>query len=167
MSQFFLSVLHGTIRPARVSDLPSLEWHGGPDLRSFYQKSWQAHQNGTSTLLVADWNDFPVGQVVVVWGGKANHPYFPDLQSLRVHPAFRGQKIGSCLLEAAEKLSAARGHHRVGLSVGIDNPQAQRLYERLGYERLGEPYDDSWSYDDAQGREVVQIERVIDLVKNF
>jgi ribosomal protein S18 acetylase RimI-like enzyme len=165
--QFSLSIIEGTIRSARDSDIPVLEWHGGPDLRSFYQACWKAHLNGDSTLLIADWNDYPVGQVVIVWGGKANHPHFPDLQSLRVHPAFRGQKIGTLLIEAAEKLIEERGHHRIGLSVGVDNPHAQRLYERLGYSRLGEVYEDCWSYYDSSGKEIIQTERVIDLVKDF
>jgi ribosomal protein S18 acetylase RimI-like enzyme len=155
----------GVIRHAQATDVRHLEWHGGADLRSFYEACWQAHQQGESTLLVADLNGFPIGQVVIVWSGKASHPHFPDLQSLRVHSAFRGMGVGSKLLHAAEQLVAARGFAQAGLSVGLDNPHAQRLYQRLGYHPTGAVYDDEWSYIDASGRFCPQVERVMDLVK--
>lgn len=157
----------GTIRLARASDVPHLEWHGGSDWRSFYEERWHAQQSGAATLLVADWNDFPLGLIIVFWDGKASHPHFPDLQSLRVHPAFRGQSIGSKLLEAAHRLTIARGFAQVGLSVGVYNSGARRLYGKLGYQPFGDPYDETWSYRNAQGQEVPQTERVIDLVKEL
>lgn len=155
----------GIIRHAQVSDVRHLEWHGGADLRSFYEACWQAHQSGESTLLVADLNGFPIGQIVIIWSGKASHPHFPDMQSLRVHSAFRGMGVGSKLLQAAEFLVASRGFAQAGLSVGLDNPHAQRLYQRLGYQPTGAVYDDHWSYVDANGCVVQQVERVMDLVK--
>jgi GNAT superfamily N-acetyltransferase len=157
----------GTIRLAHDGDFRHLEWHGGADLRSFYEASWHAHQKDESTVLIADMGGFPIGQIVIIWGGKQNHPHFPDLQSLRVHPAFRGLGIGSRLLEAAETLAAERGFSQVGLSVGLDNPHARRLYERLGYESTNAIYDDEWSYIDQNGNEVHNVERVTDLVKKI
>jgi ribosomal protein S18 acetylase RimI-like enzyme len=157
----------GIIRHAQATDVRLLEWHGGIDLRSFYEACWQAHQSGDSTLLVADLNGFPIGQVVIIWAGKASHPHFPDLQSLRVHSAFRGMGVGSKLLHAAEVQVASRGFSQAGLSVGLDNPHAQRLYQRLGYHPTGAVYDDHWSYVDASGREIPQVERVMDLVKEL
>lgn len=157
----------GTIRPARAADIRALEWHGGPDLRSWYEACWRDHQSGALTLLVADLSGFPIGQIVVVWNGKPSHPHFPDLQSLRVHPAFRGGGIGSTLLEAAETLVAKRGFPQSGLSVNLDNPHARRLYERLGYRATGAVYDEKWSYRDAHGNLVELTERVADLVKDL
>jgi ribosomal protein S18 acetylase RimI-like enzyme len=157
----------GTVRHAQAPDVLLLEWHGGPDLRSFYEACWQAHQSGESTLLVADLNGFPIGQVLIVWKGKDSHPHFPDLQSLRVHPAFRSMGVGSKLLKAAEESVAARGFSQAGLSVGLENVHAQRLYSRLGYHPTGVVYDDHWSYIDASGREMPQVERVMDLVKQL
>ncbi len=157
----------GEVREGRAADIPHLEWHGGPDLRDFYAKVWDSHQHGEATLLVADLGGFPIGQVVILWRGKPSHPHFPDLQSLRVHLAFRGLGIGSALIEAAEKLVAARGFERAGLSVGLDNPGAQRLYERLGYESHDVIYDEEWSYLDQHGAHIVVKERVVDLIKKL
>jgi ribosomal protein S18 acetylase RimI-like enzyme len=60
----------------------------------------------------------------------------PEL-SIAVVPARRGSGIGLALLTAT--LAAARhaGHPAVSLSVEVDNP-AQRLYERVGFKRVGQ-----------------------------
>ncbi len=161
----FSFAAQGTVRAARAADLPHLEWHGGADLRSFYQNLWHRHEHDEMALLVADLSGFPIGQIVILWRGKVSHPHFPDLQSLRVHPAFRGLGVGTRLIEAAEIFCAARGFDKVGLSVGLDNPHARRLYERLGYESQEIIYDEEWSYTDQKGHEIHVIERVLDLVK--
>ncbi len=166
VSKFHVTA-QGKVREAHAADLVALEWHGGADLRSFYQASWHAHQKGDATLLVADLGDYPVGQILILWHGKPSHPHVPDLQSLRVHPAFRGLGIGTTLLQAAEKLVAARGFERVCLSVGLDNLGARRLYEKIGYESQEVVYDEQWSYIDQNGAEIRVTERVLDLAKKL
>jgi predicted N-acetyltransferase YhbS len=52
-----------------------------------------------------------------------------------VTPPLRSSGIGSALVEEAERRVAERGFSRIGLAVGVDNPRARVLYERLGYER--------------------------------
>ena len=153
------------VRAAQQHDLRALEWHGGRDLRSFYQEVWEKHGAQELLYLVADFNDFPVGQVLIVWSGKPSHPHFPDVQSLRVHPAFRGLGIGSRLIEAAEQCARERGFEQLGLSVSVENPKARRLYERCGYALRGEPYLDEWSYCNAREEAITLSEIVIDLVK--
>ena len=166
VSRFHVTA-QGVVREADEADVSHLEWHGGPDLRSFYHATWHAHQSGECTLLVADLGGFPIGQIVILWRGKPSHPHFPDLQSLRVHPAFRGLGIGSELIGAAEKLVSKRGFERAGLSVGLDNPSARRLYEKLGYESHDVIYDEQWSYIDQNGHKVSVTERVVDLTKEL
>lgn len=163
----FQMTAQGEVREAREADLSHLEWHGGADLRSFYHQSWRAHQSGELTLLIADLGGFPIGQIAILWRGKPSHPHFPDLQSLRVHPAFRGLGIGSELIAAAEKLVAARGFERAGLSVGLENIHARRLYEKLGYQSHDVIYDERWSYIDQNETEIFVTERVVDLTKEL
>jgi ribosomal protein S18 acetylase RimI-like enzyme len=43
------------------------------------------------------------------------------------------QGIGAALIRAAEGTARRLGHDRISLTVGRDNPDARRLYERLGY----------------------------------
>lgn len=155
------------IRFLRESDCAPLEWQGGADLRSWYERQWRAHQDGEVCVLVADWNDFPIGQIAIHWRGKPTHPHIPDLQSLRVMGAFGRMGIGSRLLECAERVVASRHYNQVSLAVGTENPRARALYERLGYETIGEPYDDEWHYTDARGEQCSACEVVIDMVKSL
>ncbi len=155
------------IRLATEPDLRPLEWHGGRDLRSFYQEVWQKHRAQELRYLVADFNGYPIGQVLILWSGKPSHPHFPDVQSLRVHPAFRGLGVGSRLLEAAENCARENRHSQLGLSVSVENPKARKLYERCGYLARGEPYLDEWSYYNAREESVTFSEIVVDLVKQL
>jgi ribosomal protein S18 acetylase RimI-like enzyme len=55
-----------------------------------------------------------------------------NVHDLAVLPNWRGQGIGTRLLEVVEALARRRGYCKVNLEVRADNP-AQRLYRRLGY----------------------------------
>lgn len=155
------------IRVVDERDLPLLEWHGGADLRAFYREALNAHAQGLITYLVSELNGFPIGQVIVHWSGKESVPGVPDVQSLRVHPAFRGQGVGSKLLEAAESVVANAGHSHVTLSVGVKNPQAQKLYERCGYEVASKVYEDSWETINADGHPTRFHEVIFDMMKRL
>lgn len=159
--------LRVVVRPMIATDKRALEWHGGPDLRGFYEAQWGAHSEGKVSALIADFNGFPIGQSAIHWHGKPTHPQIPDIQSLRVFAAFRGLGIGSLLLEASEDLVRTRGYGQVSLAVGLENPKARRLYERLEYSTIGEPYNDIWFYTNTQGQSVRMEELVIDLVKTL
>lgn len=156
-----------SIRLLANADIPLLEWHGGADLRTFYHDLWQFHQTGEATVLIADLNGFPAGQIVIHWSGKPAHLDFPDQQSLRVHPMLRGFGVGSRLIETSEQFVAGRGYKSVGLSVSVENHAARRLYERLGYGVIGESYEDRWSFVNARGETVEIQEIVVDLVKKL
>jgi ribosomal protein S18 acetylase RimI-like enzyme len=153
------------VRGLRESDTRLLEWHGGADLRSFYERQWWAHNSNEAFVLVADFNGFPIGQAAIYWVGKPMHPHLPDLQSLRVHPIFQGQGIGSRLLEAGAMVVQARGLPHLSLSVGVHNHRARQLYGRCGYHVSSEPYEDSWQYQNAKGETVVVTELVLDMLK--
>jgi ribosomal protein S18 acetylase RimI-like enzyme len=59
------------------------------------------------------------------------------IQTLEVHPAFRGRGIGAELLVRAEESARAAGAHSIALHVDIENVAASRLYESRGYARQG------------------------------
>ena len=159
-------------RSLQANDSLALEWHGGPDLRSFYQEQWRAHQAGEIHVVIAasdtpEGADFPVGQAAIHWNGKPTHPQIPDIQSVRVRDDLRGQGVGSLLLAECEKLVCARGQEQVSLSVAGDNHHAKRLYERLHYRVVGAPYSDVWFYADATGKSVRMEETVWDMIKTL
>jgi ribosomal protein S18 acetylase RimI-like enzyme len=55
------------------------------------------------------------------------------LDSLAVHPDFRGQGLGTLLLEEFGRLAAQAGWRKLSLLVEEHNSGARKLYERLGY----------------------------------
>ena len=60
------------------------------------------------------------------------------LDSVGVMPEMRGLGIGARLLERMRDEAFDAGYKRVGLLVDMINPEAERLYERLGFRRVGE-----------------------------
>lgn len=57
------------------------------------------------------------------------------LNDLYVVPSCRGQGVGSALLERARAHALETGAKGLGLQTAVDNLNAQRLYEALGYRR--------------------------------
>ena len=60
------------------------------------------------------------------------------LDSIGVSDGCRGMGIGQKLLAAMIQYAKEQGFDRVGLLVNEHNPNARRLYERLGFEEIGE-----------------------------
>jgi ribosomal protein S18 acetylase RimI-like enzyme len=57
-----------------------------------------------------------------------------SLLSQYVTESYRGQGLGTRLMETAEDWARQQGLPRISLSVGVRNRLGQRLYESLGYE---------------------------------
>jgi ribosomal protein S18 acetylase RimI-like enzyme len=56
------------------------------------------------------------------------------LSNLAVFAQHRGQGVGVALLRHAEEMAKERGLDRLTLLVETDNPHAQHIYERFGFE---------------------------------
>jgi GNAT superfamily N-acetyltransferase len=91
-----------------------------------------------STYLIA-WEDLrPVGHAHLAW--QETHLGVPEIQDVYVVPDRRRHGIASLLTRAAEEAARSRGWSGISLSVSKDgNPEARRLYERLGYADAGVP----------------------------
>ena len=112
--------------------------------------------------------DSDTAQVLVA---SANHRHFlgtavlffrkgcgvARLYSLATQPDARGKGVGSSLLDACAEFAQRRRCRALRLEVRADNVAAIRLYERLGYQRIGEYehyYQDgmnAWRYELALG----------------
>ena len=74
------------------------------------------------------------------------------LDSLVVHPEFRGHNIGSILMRNALDEAEALGYEKVTLLVGEKKPHLHKLYKKLGFEFgdvvlfFGEPYIRMFQY---------------------
>lgn len=77
-----------------------------------------------------------IGFSVVEWStgqGKAA----AYIQTIEVHPAWRGRGIGAELLGRAEGSARTVGAEIIGLHVDVENAAAIHLYESQGYARQG------------------------------
>ena len=109
--------------------------------------------DGYREILVAELDGYPVG-TVSTGGHGFQRPGSLRLFALDVGEAFRGQGVGTALVNAVEAAAADRTLAEVNLEVAIGNEDAFRLYQRLGYKRLGKPVLYRWEQhlDDVGSR---------------
>ena len=121
------------------ADLVPLELHLPTGRNKAHAHHYTRQASGAAEYLVAWADDVPVGYGLINWAGfrdeppRAAHPACPEISNLGVTEAWRGKGIGTALLTAAEARILARGFQQAGLGVDEGNPDAARLYERLGY----------------------------------
>ena len=101
----------------------------------FWRKVADGVARGERTLLVAEDGEGIVGTVQLITDMPENQPHRADVAKLLVHRRARGAGIGQRLMEAVE--AAARGQGRRVLVLDTASPTAERLYERLGWQRVG------------------------------
>ena len=78
------------------------------------------------------------GQVVGMASvGDAGDGRTGSLTSFWVHPRARGKGVGDSLILAAVETAREAGYGELLLWVTENNPHAQRLYERHGFQRTG------------------------------
>lgn len=78
---------------------------------------------------------------------------FPNewyLDTISVSADFRGQGIGTQLLAALPQLARKSQQTVLGLSVDKGNPKAKRLYQRAGFEVVGQAVISGHQYDHMQ-----------------
>lgn len=145
-----------TFRTLEPSDLVDLDWSGGAEHLTAIAE--------VLPLLVADEADYLVGVLpngrLVAAGGADLRPV-PDggvLWQLAVHPLLQGLGIGTALVAALEQRLRTRGRREARLTVEHDNPDAARLYRRLGYREHGSAVE-SWPV--AGGRHYVTVTTVL------
>ena len=85
-----------------------------------------------SMMICAEVDQVLVGYVLVLTPQRSQ---IARLYSLAVDPSHQGLGLGKRLLEAIEPILKQRGFRQFRLEVRPDNATAQRLYERLGFQR--------------------------------
>jgi len=133
------------IRHALLSDIPALmnlennSFTG--DKLSRRQFRWMLKQ-GHCSLLIAFVTEDDVqaaaGYILTLFHRGTS---LARIYSVAVDPAFRGQKVGQTLLQAAEQAAIEHECMALRLEVRPDNPAAISLYERNGYRQFGH-YED-------------------------
>jgi GNAT superfamily N-acetyltransferase len=101
----------------------------------FWRKVAAGVERGERTLLVAEDEMGVIGTVQLITDMPENQPHRADVAKLLVHRRARGAGIGRRLMEAVE--DAAREQGRRVLVLDTASGTAERLYERLGWQRVG------------------------------
>jgi GNAT superfamily N-acetyltransferase len=113
----------------------------------FWQNVADGIARGERTLVVAEDGHGIVGTVQLITDMPENQPHRADVAKLLVHRRARGAGIGQRLMEAVEE--AARGQGRRVLVLDTASATAERLYERLGWQRAGVVPDYAYMPDGA------------------
>jgi GNAT superfamily N-acetyltransferase len=145
-------------RPADVPRLVELLIHGAlvegtedpdragtedPDQMASYETALAEIQATTGCdLLVAEFDDAVVGmcQLVVFRHFQGVGGRCAEIESVHVHPHWRGRGIGGRLVEEAVARAAASGCYRIQLTSNKARADAHRFYERHGFVATHEGY---------------------------
>jgi ribosomal protein S18 acetylase RimI-like enzyme len=126
------------VRRAELSDLDvlvALE-HATFDSDQISRAQFRRHLDSDSArVLVASANHRRFLGTAMVFFRKGSR--VARLYSIASLPEARGKGVGTALIEAAEAAARQRSCTSLRLEVRTDNDSAVRLYERLGYRRLG------------------------------
>jgi len=124
-----------TLRAMSGADIPAVHLL---ECRLFPVDAWPLHmfldelaQTETRHYLVAE----AAGEIVGYAGLMCIEP-IADVQTIAVVPECEGQGIGSALLTELIAESRRRRAADVLLEVRADNPRAQQLYRRFGFEQI-------------------------------
>jgi GNAT superfamily N-acetyltransferase len=102
---------------------------------AFWRRVAEATARGERALLVAQDSGGIIGTVQLVLDLPENQPHRADLSKMLVHRRARRQGVGAAMLRAAEELARELGKSLLVLDTA--NAEAERLYARLGWERVG------------------------------
>lgn len=124
-----------TVRDMTLEDVPAV---GLLEHRLFPIDAWpvqmfldELSQPETRRYLVAEGSDGIVG-----YAGLMCIEPIADVQTIAVVPEYEGRGIGSDLLTRLIGEARRRGAADVLLEVRADNPRAQQLYLRFGFEQI-------------------------------
>ena len=102
---------------------------------AFWRRVAHGVAAGERALLVAEDAQGLCGTVQLVLDQPENQPHRAELSKMLVHRRARRQGLGAALMRAAE--ATARECGKTLLVLDTANAEAERLYERLGWERVG------------------------------
>jgi ribosomal protein S18 acetylase RimI-like enzyme len=122
-----------------------------PAARQYALGALARQEAGLTDFLVAEFGG------VIVGSGELTTTDPAEFKSLSVDASARGQGVGSAIIAAAERVVEERADRATGrarhlvVGVGVDNPRAAALYERLGFVRTGVVSTTTYEYVDDEG----------------
>ena len=104
--------------------------------RSVFEDFAAEAEQGRRLILAAFANGEVVGTVQVILALPPNQPHRAEIAKLLVHRSARKRGIAQLLMERAEAEARAEGKTLLVLDT-VTGDSAERLYERLGWTRVG------------------------------
>ncbi len=145
------------IRSVEETDLTALEW--GQEYKKYrrmYTSLFRNAQNGKTLMWIVEIPQGEIiGQAFVML--KSTEQDAADGESrayvfaFRIKSQWRNKGIGTYLMQFIENDLDQRGFKFITLNVAKDNPDALRLYRRMGYRIIGSR-PGVWSYKDHEGK---------------
>lgn len=129
LSQVLLDCVEGG---ASVSFMLPLE---RPTADAFWRDVAAGVAGGKRTLVVAEDGTGVIGTVQLITDMPPNQPHRADVAKLLVHRRARGAGVGRRLMEAVHDTARMQG--RTLLVLDTASATAERLYARLGWQRIG------------------------------
>jgi GNAT superfamily N-acetyltransferase len=105
--------------------------------RAFWQKVADGVARGERALLVAEDDAGICGTVQLILDLPDNQPHRADLAKMLVHRRARRLGLGAALMRGAEAMARECGRTLLVLDT-VTGGDAERLYARLGWTRVGE-----------------------------
>ena len=102
---------------------------------AFWRRVAAATARGERALLVAEDEGGLVGTAQLILDLPENQPHRAELSKMLVHRRARRRGVGAAVLRAAEALALELGKSLLVLDTA--SPEAERLYARLGWVRVG------------------------------
>lgn len=116
-----------------------------------YENCWVAEENHhiTGAVCLYDGAELyalrePIKKMVEASFGREFNPEEETqsgeiyIDSVGVHPDYRGHGVGTALFRFVIDEFVHRQHKTLGLLVDIDNPKAKKLYQNLGFHKVGD-----------------------------
>ena len=102
---------------------------------AFWKSVASSLARGERALVVAEDGAGIIGTAQAVWPGAENQPHRADVAKMLVHRRARRLGVGAAVLAAAERAAFDAG--KTLLVLDTASPDAERLYERSGWQRVG------------------------------
>lgn len=106
------------------------------EAEAFFEKVIREVESGDRVLLAAHLDGKLVGTVQIVYLWQPNQPHRADIAKLLVTRSARGQGVATLLMQQAEEHARAAGKTLLVLDT-VTGDNAERLYERLGWTKVG------------------------------
>jgi ribosomal protein S18 acetylase RimI-like enzyme len=104
---------------------------------AFWMATFDAAARGERIVLLAEEaaHGAIIGTVQVIVSAPENQPHRAEISKMLVHRLARNRGVGEALMRAAEAVARDAGKSLLVLDTASDS--AERLYDRLGWHRVG------------------------------